>query len=63
MMTWSELVSGQELEEYLRDTLYGFVDWMCLVHPYVVEEFLAEHSEQFLEYLECELGRNGICMT
>lgn len=56
-------MSGQELEEYLRDTLYGFIDWMCLVHPYVVEEFLAEHSEQFLEYLECELGRNGICMT
>lgn len=62
-MAWSDLVSEQELETYLRDTLYGFIDWMCLVHPYVVEEFLAEHSQQFEEYIECELGRDRICMT
>lgn len=57
-MAWREMISSEELEDYLRDSIFTFAYWLDVTHPNVVEEYLSEYNEEFVEYLTCELGRD-----
>lgn len=56
-MAWRDLVSSQELEWFFRDSVPLLTDWLDTVHPSIVEEYLDQYNETFLEFLKYDLGK------
>lgn len=55
-MAWRDIVSYQQLEDYLKETHDLLVYYLEVCHSDAIEGFLSEYNEEFLEYCECDLG-------
>lgn len=55
-MAHRDLVSNQELLNYLKETHDLFVYYLEIYYSDAIEGFLSEYNEEFLEYCENELG-------
>lgn len=53
---WREKISSRDLMTYLEETFQAFVDFVEREYPYLVEDFLDEHSDEYCEWIQCELG-------
>lgn len=56
-MAWSDLVSFQELHQFLEEVNWLLVYWLETSRPSVIEEFLDDYNSEFCEFIESELGR------
>ena len=56
-MVWRDLVSYQELEQFFSATHDLLVYYLETSASDVIEGYLNDYNEEFLEFIHCDLGR------